>query len=59
MALLAILLALFGFVLLGFGSGSGGVSDQPIPHGSGSHHPVAKCSKRMGADSKGCKPANP
>jgi hypothetical protein len=58
MALLAILFALLGFAFFGFGSGSGGVSDQPFRESSG-HHAVAKCSKRMGADSKGCKPANP
>jgi hypothetical protein len=58
MAFLTILLALLGFAFFGFGAGSGGVSDQPIPKSSG-HHAVSKCSKRMGADSKGCKPANP
>jgi hypothetical protein len=58
MPLLAIVLALFGFAFLSFGSGSGGVSDQPLGK-SPIHHAQGKCSKRMGADSQGCKPANP
>jgi hypothetical protein len=56
MALLTILFLLFGFVFLGVGTGSGGVSDYSK---SSIHQVHAKCSKRMGADSKGCKPANP
>ena len=58
MAILATLFLLLGFVFFGLGSGSGSVSDQPLQKSSG-HHPVAKCSKRMGAGSNGCKPANP
>jgi hypothetical protein len=58
MALLTVVFALIGFAFLGFGAGSGGVSDQPLPKSS-IHHVQGKCSKRMGADSKNCKPANP
>jgi hypothetical protein len=58
MALVFILFALLGFVGFGFGSGSSGVSDQPLPKSS-IHQAQGKCSKRMGADLKGCKPANP
>jgi hypothetical protein len=56
MALLTILFLLFGFAFLGLGSGSGGVSDYSK---NSIHQAQGKCSKRMGADSKGCKPANP
>jgi hypothetical protein len=56
--LLAIVLALLGFAFFSFGSGSVGVSDQQLGK-SPIHQVQGKCSKRMGADSKGCKPANP
>ena len=57
MALLLILVWLFGFVLLGVGSGLTGSSSQ----GSGHAGPPPKCSKQTGADTqeKTCRGANP
>jgi hypothetical protein len=58
MALLLIILALFGFVFLGSGSGSSGMGDLPT-----GPRPVVKCSKQMSAEQQKQRhcypPANP